>query len=107
MPITDGALKKAVDEGVESIILRSEMTMAARRELAHLLNKTHDMYWTVDRDGKVDISNVEAKNFSQFEAYSKVLDSEALTALVRLELGRGMDERTPAAAGNAGTMSRL
>ena len=32
--------------------------------------------------------------FTQFEAQCKVADSEALTALVRIELGAGLDERT-------------
>ena len=50
--------------------------------LAHLLNATHDYKWTVDAQGAVDISPEACSNakFTQFEAMSKVVDSEALTA---------------------------
>jgi hypothetical protein len=91
----DGALAGAVNEGVDSIILRSDMSVADRRQLANLLNSTHDHKWTVDLDGNVDISSVELGQLagpSQFEALSKVLDSEALNVLVRLELGVSLDE---------------
>jgi hypothetical protein len=62
----------------------------------HLLNATHDYKWTVDGDGAMDISAevCHLQRFTQFEAQAKNADSEALTALVRIELGAGLDDRS-------------
>ena len=63
--------------------------------MAALLNDVHDYCWGVDGKGNVIIEGKGCGylKFSQFEALSKSLDSEALTALVRMELGAGGDER--------------
>ena len=72
------ACREAVDTPIE-----------ARRKIAGLLNDTHDYKWTVDSTGSVDISpeNCYLERFTQFEAQIKAADSEALSALVQLELG--------------------
>lgn len=92
----DPLLTSAVEDGVDCIVMRTNIPVDVRAELADLLNATHDYKWTTDAQGQVDIrwDNKGEQRITQFEALSKVLDSEALTALVRLELGLGMDERT-------------
>ena len=95
---SDAALAQALRVGVECIVLRSEMPVSARRRLALLLNSTHDYKWGVDSRGAVDMRGVACENarYTQFEAISKILDSEALTGLVRLELGlKTSDDRSP------------
>ena len=89
VPSTDPKLWSALNDGVESIVLRQETPIETRREIASLLNDTHDYKWTLDVNGKVDISpeNCYLERFTQFEAQAKVADSEALSALVQLELG--------------------
>jgi hypothetical protein len=47
----DAALHRAVSEGVDSIILRADMSVEDRRQLSNLLNSTHDFKWTVDLNG--------------------------------------------------------
>jgi len=88
-PESDVKLIAALNDGIESIVLRQETPIETRREIATLLNDTHDYKWTVDMDGNVDISpeNCYLERFNQFEAQTKVADSEALSALVQLELG--------------------
>ena len=91
----DKKLRQALDEGVEAIVLRQETPIEVRRRVATLLNDTHDYKWTVvtdpyaDNYEEIDISPEHCYNerFTQFEAQAKVADSEALSALVQLELG--------------------
>ncbi len=87
-PDNDVKLLAALNEGVEAIVLRQDTPIETRREIATLLNDTHDYKWTVT-NGNVDISpaNCYLERFTQFEAQTKVADSEALSALVQLELG--------------------
>ena len=89
-PAGDAALRKALDEGVPSIILRQETPIEIRRRIAKLLNDTHFYKWTVlEEDGSMDISpqSCYLERFNQFEAQAKVADAEALSALVQLEMG--------------------
>ena len=89
IPAADVALKHAVVNGVESIILRTETPVNVRRRIAKLLNAAHDYKWTLNAGGEMDISISQCyyERFNQFEAQAKVSDSEALGALVQLELG--------------------
>jgi hypothetical protein len=66
------------------------MPMLERRRMAILLNKTHDYKWGLDGAGQVDIRPESCENarYTLFEAKSKVVDSGALSLMVRLELGR-------------------
>lgn len=48
----DPALRRAVEEGVESVVLRSETPRAARKEISLLLNKCHDAKWAVSETGE-------------------------------------------------------
>jgi hypothetical protein len=88
-PPGDHALWDVLENGVSSIVLRADTPIEARRKIAGLLNDTHDYKWTVDSTGSVDISpeNCYLERFTQFEAQIKAADSEALSALVQLELG--------------------
>lgn len=96
-PAGDAGLAAVLKDGVESVVLREDTPIEVRRELAYLLNATHDYKWTVTLDGEMDISpeSCALHKFTNFEAISKTLDNEALTQLVRLELGvaKEMDER--------------
>lgn len=89
VPTQDFALRRALETGVNSIVLSAQTSMEDRRTIAILLNDTHDYKWTVDKNGQMDIrpESCYTHNFSQFEALSKSLDSEALTGLIRLQLG--------------------
>ena len=94
-PIEDDKLKDALEEGVAAIVLRQETPIEVRRHVAALLNDTHDYKWTVNKwTGEVDISPEHCYNerFTQFEAQAKNADSEALSALVQLELGIFVNE---------------
>jgi hypothetical protein len=96
VPEGDAALRDAVEHGVFAIVLREETDIDDRRRIAFLLNATHEYKWSVDAEGQIDISPAACylERFSNFEAMSKHADSEALTELVRIELGYGMDETT-------------
>lgn len=94
-PPADEKLWNALDEGVQAIVLRQDTPIEVRREIATLLNDTHDYKWTVDPiTGEVDISpeNCYNERYTQFEAQAKNADSEALSALVQLELGIFVNE---------------
>jgi len=94
-PPSDEKLWGALEDGVQSIVLRQETPIEVRREIAALLNDTHDYKWTVDPcTGEVDISPEHCYNerYTQFEAQAKNADSEALSALVQLELGTFINE---------------
>ena len=94
-PHGDEKLWNALEDGVASIVLRQDTPIEIRRHIAALLNDTHDYKWTVDKwTGEVDISPEHCYNerFTQFEAQAKNADSEALSALVQLELGIFVNE---------------
>jgi len=97
VPKDDIALQEALEYGVESVVLRAETPIETRREVAHLLNATHNYKWAVDAHGVMDIGpeSCQLHRFTNFEAMSKDLDNEALTQLVRYELGvaKEMDDR--------------
>ena len=96
VPKCDLPLSNAVNNGVLAIVLREDTDIEDRRRIAYLLNATHEYKWSLDKFGQVDISPEACylERFSNFEAMTKHADSEALTELVRLELGYGMDETT-------------
>jgi len=81
------SLRRALDEGISSIVLSAEMPTSDRRFVAEMLNITHGRKWRVGEDGKVVIEDGEATQASQFVALSKVLDADELGILVRLKLG--------------------
>ena len=94
-PPSDEKLWVALEEGVQAIVLRQETPIEVRRHIAALLNDTHDYKWTVDPyTGEVDVSPEVCYNerYTQFEAQAKNADSEALSALVQLELGIFVNE---------------
>lgn len=97
VPEKDAGLARAISKGVQAIVLRTDTPIEVRRRISALLNSTHDYKWTLDQQtGEMDIRPEACSNarFTHFEAACKVADSEALTALVRMELGAGMDDRT-------------
>lgn len=96
VPENDAALSDAVNIGVLSIVLREDTNIEDRRRISYLLNATHEYKWAVEANGEINISPEACylERFSNFEAMAKNADSEALTELVRLELGYGMDEIT-------------
>jgi hypothetical protein len=105
IPFADDALREAIEEGVESIILLPDTPRAARKELSLLLNRAHTARWTVREDtGEVvvhasppapgagaDTDAEGGERVSQFEALSKVCDADELGALLRIKLR--VDER--------------
>jgi hypothetical protein len=120
VPPGDDALREAIEEGVESLVLRSETPRQARKELSLLLNKAHAAKWYV-RDDTGDVAVWEAgeaegaggpagagqpdadagRPVSQFEALSKVCDADELGALLRMKL------RVDEAAADAGYAAAL
>jgi len=102
---SDQALTKALHQGVQSIVLRSETPVQDRCQIALLLNKTHDYKWSVDASGAMDVRPEACENarHTLFEAQSKHLDSGWLTLQVRLELGLKTSDRSPIPDGDDGT----
>lgn len=82
----DDALKEALEEGVESIILSQEIPAEDRRFMAEMLNRSHGCCWRICEDGRVELENEQKQQGEQFVALSKVLDAEELSCLVRQEL---------------------
>lgn len=90
----DDALQEALKDGVESVVLSSDMPTADRRFVSEMLNRAHGRPWQVGDDGRVSIDgDVPAISGSQFVALSKVLDAEELSCLVRTKLGVDVDRR--------------
>ena len=86
----DYKLQNAISSGVPSIILRSDIPLRDREEIALGLNAKFDFQWEIcSKSGQVDLSSASESNqkYSQFEAMSKVLDAVELDCLVRSELG--------------------
>ena len=92
VPPGDAALRDAIDNGVPSVVLRPETPRNVRMEISLLLNQTHLQKWDVDAQGQAFALPAEpelpgARKISQFEAISKVCDSEMLGSLLRGKLG--------------------
>ncbi|CAE8584265.1 unnamed protein product [Polarella glacialis] len=85
--VKEPTLRRALDEGISSIVLSSDIPTPDRRFVAEMLNVTHGRKWRVGEDGKVEIEDGEATQASQFVALSKVLDAEELGILVRIKMG--------------------
>eukprot|EP00929_Paragymnodinium_shiwhaense_P031941 TRINITY_DN17789_c0_g1_i2.p1 TRINITY_DN17789_c0_g1~~TRINITY_DN17789_c0_g1_i2.p1 ORF type:complete len:398 (+),score=86.73 TRINITY_DN17789_c0_g1_i2:80-1195(+) len=97
---SDAALLEALEDGVESVVLSSEMPELERRFVSEMLNKAHGRPWTVGDDGRVVIDNeVPTESSNMFTALSKVLDADELSCLVRQKLGVGVDRETGDASG--------
>lgn len=86
---SDDALREALEEGVDSVVLSGRMPTRDRRFVSEMLNKSHGRTWHIDAGGKVSVDEKEmdAISGSQFVALSKVLDAEELSCLVRQKLG--------------------
>lgn len=85
----DAALREAVEQGVGSIVLRSNITLRERETISRLLNSKREFKWNVNEDGSLNIVDAfeDTTYCKQFEAMSKVLDAVELNCLVRSELG--------------------
>jgi hypothetical protein len=115
VPPGDDALREAIEEGVESLVLRAETPRDARKELSLLLNKAHAAKWYVREDtgdvavwqpdeggsGPAPTRGGDPERVSQFEALSKVCDADELGALLRIKL------RVDEAAADAGYATAL
>lgn len=86
---SDANLREAIESGVASIVLRSDISLQERMIVSRLLNSKREFKWSVHDDGSVDISDSteDTSYCKQFEALSKVLDAVELNCLVRAELG--------------------
>jgi len=106
---TDDALREALDDGVEAVVLSNEMPTAERKFVSEMLNRAHGRTWRVGDDGQITIDgDVPAISGSQFVALSKVLDAEELSTLVRVKLGVDVDRtRTAASVEKETARSRL
>mmetsp|Transcript_116691 Transcript_116691/g.371235 ORF Transcript_116691/g.371235 Transcript_116691/m.371235 type:complete len:368 (+) Transcript_116691:59-1162(+) len=99
----DGALREALEEGVESVVLSNKMPVHERKFVSEMLNRASGRTWRVGADGQIDIDgDVPAQSMSMFVALSKVLDAEELSTLVRVKLGVDVDR-----SGTPITKSRL
>jgi hypothetical protein len=96
---TDKALRRAIDVGVSSVVLRAETPRAVRMEISLLLNQTHMLKWDMREDtGEAyALPQQDDGKLSQFERLSKVSDSEMLSDLVRTKFKLG--ERLPVDTG--------
>jgi len=102
---TDEALREALEEGVESVVLSPEMPVEDRRFVSEMLNRSHGRRWSVGDDGRVEIDEaVSSSQGGMFVALSKVLDAEELSCLVRQRVGVSV-ERSEFWDGSAGTVA--
>merc|ERR1712176_1237756 len=85
--VQEANLRRALDDGIDSIVLSSEIPESDRSFVAEMLNQTHGRKWRCGEDGKVEIEDGEATQASQFVALSKVLDATELGLLVRIKMG--------------------
>eukprot|EP00927_Polykrikos_kofoidii_P079337 TRINITY_DN76121_c0_g1_i1.p1 TRINITY_DN76121_c0_g1~~TRINITY_DN76121_c0_g1_i1.p1 ORF type:complete len:413 (-),score=61.33 TRINITY_DN76121_c0_g1_i1:106-1344(-) len=85
--VKQDSLRRALDDGIPSIVLSSEIPAGDRSFVAEMLNQTHGRKWRCNEDGKVEIEDGEAAQASQFVALSKVLDATELGILVRAKMG--------------------
>jgi len=85
----DAALREAVYQGVDAIVLEPTITLRDRETISKLLNSKREFKWNVRPDGSLNITDAEEDQTTckQFEALSKVLDAQELNCLVRAELG--------------------
>jgi len=85
----DKDLYEAVHTGVQSIVLRPEISLRERETISKLLNSKREFKWNVNADGSLNILDAaeDTTQCKQFEALSKVLDAVELNCLVRTELG--------------------
>jgi len=85
----DRNLENAIERGVPSIVLKSDIPLQDREEIAFGLNAKFDFKWKISDCGHVDVSSASESQdrYTQFEAMSKVLDAVELDCLVRSELG--------------------
>ena len=98
-PTGDAALRDALENGVPSLVLDgSALSIQDRKYISLMLNSTHHLgKWNLlpsgelELDGPKEVDDEEPQP-SQFEALSKVLDAEELSALVRVKLGIDVDE---------------
>eukprot|EP00442_Polarella_glacialis_P032708 CAMPEP_0115165056 /NCGR_PEP_ID=MMETSP0227-20121206/73381_1 /TAXON_ID=89957 /ORGANISM="Polarella glacialis, Strain CCMP 1383" /LENGTH=59 /DNA_ID=CAMNT_0002577487 /DNA_START=36 /DNA_END=211 /DNA_ORIENTATION=+ len=51
--VKEPTLRRALDEGISSIVLSSDIPTPDRRFVAEMLNVTHGRKWRVGEDGKV------------------------------------------------------
>jgi len=86
---SDMALRKAVEEGVVSVVLRHETPRPVRAKIADLLNSKREFQWTLNDDGTVDTGKMgeNSEYCTQFEWLSKGMDAEQVNCLVRIHLG--------------------
>lgn len=102
----DDALREALDEGVDSLVLSCDMPAGDRKFVSEMLNRAHGRQWNVGDDGQVSIEgDIPSVKGSQFIALSKVLDAEELSTLVRVKLG--VDVNRKAVGAEHGPSSRL
>jgi len=88
----DEALREALEDGVESVVLSNEMPRADRQFVSEMLNRSHGRSWRVGADGRAHVEEEgSAATSAQFVALSKVLDAEELSCLVRQKLGVDVD----------------
>lgn len=85
----DDALREALEDGVESVVLSAEMPISDRRFVSEMLNRSHGRRWNIGDDGRayIEEQGPAALAGSQFVALSKVLDAEELSCLVRQKVG--------------------
>merc|ERR1712176_935642 len=85
--VQEANLRRALDDGISSIVLSPDIPTEERSFVAEMLNKTHGRKWRCGEDGKVEVEDGEATQASQFVALSKVLDATELGLLVRIKMG--------------------
>ena len=82
----DQNLRDAILNGVDSVILRSDIPRRERRFLSEVLNSAFTYAWDISKRGRTvritHLSKSSDKKTSQFDALSKSLDSFELEVLI-------------------------
>ncbi|CAE8634258.1 unnamed protein product [Polarella glacialis] len=101
---SDANLIEALELGVPSLVLSNDISVTDRKFVSLMLNRQAAQNWIISDDGEVTEKSEtsvegaekeedeEEEKSSQFDALSKDLDADELSALVRIKLGIDVDE---------------
>lgn len=89
----DAPLRKALDLGVPSVVLRQETPKAHRKFISKMLNSTYELKWEVRADGTVLATQEEFREFGSFAGLAKHADAFELDEIVQARVKVEAKER--------------
>lgn len=92
----DQNLQEALEEGVDSIVLKPGISLAERNFVSLLHNNLFEYPWKVTQNGEIEIDRAHPKEASTWEFVSKKSDAWELEELLKLRLRLQSRRRTDA-----------